>query len=154
MASDAELIGWSLADDQRLWSLLELGDLGAELAVAYRVKERLRDFYRTRDVDEARRLLEELVDHCTRRTMLPGIQKLGRTLPAWIDKIANSHLARVSNGPTQALNNSIKEASGSAWGSATSRTTGYVPCSTPADATGASWARWAVSPTRQNPKSR
>ncbi len=31
---------------QRLWSLLELGDPGAEVAIAYRVKERLRDFAR------------------------------------------------------------------------------------------------------------
>ncbi|MGH8996474.1 MAG: transposase, partial [Acidimicrobiales bacterium] len=48
------------AATQRLWSLLELGDPGAEVAIAYRIKERLRDFYRTRDPDEARRLLEEL----------------------------------------------------------------------------------------------
>ena len=34
---------------QRLASLLELGDPGAEVAIAYRVKERLRDFYRTSD---------------------------------------------------------------------------------------------------------
>jgi len=30
---------------ERLWSLLELGDPNAEVAIAYRVKERLRDFY-------------------------------------------------------------------------------------------------------------
>jgi len=34
---------------ERLWSLLALDDPGAEVAIAYRVKERLRDFYRTRD---------------------------------------------------------------------------------------------------------
>jgi transposase len=33
----------------RLWSLLALGDPAGEVAIAYRVKERLRDFYRTRD---------------------------------------------------------------------------------------------------------
>ena len=33
---------------ERLWSLLALGDPGAEVAIAYRVKERLREFYRTR----------------------------------------------------------------------------------------------------------
>ncbi|MGD1011904.1 MAG: hypothetical protein ABR925_05160 [Acidimicrobiales bacterium] len=46
----------------RLSSLLELGDPDAEVAIAYRVKERLRDFYATRDPDEARHLLEELQD--------------------------------------------------------------------------------------------
>ena len=28
--------------------------------------------------------------------------------PTWFDKICNFHLARVSNGPTEALNNLIK----------------------------------------------
>jgi len=93
---------------ERLWSLLELGDPGAEVAIAYRVKERLRDFYRTTDLDEARQMLTELQDHCLRRAMPPEIQKLGRTIRNWFDKIANFHLARVSNGPTEALNNLIK----------------------------------------------
>jgi transposase len=93
---------------ERLWSLLSLGDPGAEVAIAYRVKERLRDFYRTRDPNVAQSMLRELEQHCRRSTMPPEIQKLGRTLRAWFDKIANFHLARVSNGPTEALNNLIK----------------------------------------------
>jgi transposase len=35
-------------------------------------------------------------------------QKLGRTIRNWFDKIANFHLARVTNGPTESLNNLIK----------------------------------------------
>ena len=89
-------------------SLLELGDPGAEVAIAYRVKERLRDFYRASDPDEARQLLEELKATASRRAMPPEIQKLGRTIRDWFDKICNYHLARVSNGPTEALNNLIK----------------------------------------------
>ena len=92
----------------RLASLLALGDPNAEVAIAYRVKERLRDFYRTFDVTEARSMLEELKDHCLRRSMPPEIQKLGRTIRHWFDKICNFHLARVSNGPTEAINNLIK----------------------------------------------
>ena len=34
--------------------------------------------------------------------------KLGRTLNKWSDKICNYHIARVNNGPTEALNNLIK----------------------------------------------
>ena len=93
---------------QRLASLLALGDPGAEVAIAYRIKERVRDFYRTFDLDEARRMLEELQNHCLTRAMPPEIQKLGRTIKNWFDKIVNYHLARVSNGPTEALNNLIK----------------------------------------------
>jgi transposase len=62
------------AATERLWSLLVLGDPGGEVAIAYRVKERLRDFYRTRDLDEAKGMLEELQRHCVKREMPPEIQ--------------------------------------------------------------------------------
>jgi transposase len=93
---------------ERLRSLLDLGDPDAEVAIAYRIKERLRDFYRTSDHDQARSLLEELVLHCSKRAMPPEVRRLGRTLRRWFDKICNYHLARVSNGPTEALNNLVK----------------------------------------------
>jgi transposase len=93
---------------ERLASLLELGDPGAEVAIAYRIKERLRDFYAARDLEEARQLLEELQGHCLKRAMPPEIQKLGRTIRTWFDKLCNYHVAKVSNGPTEALNNLVK----------------------------------------------
>jgi transposase len=92
----------------RLSSLLQLGDPNAEVAIAYRVKERLRDFYRTFDVTEARSMLEELQGHCLKPSMPPEIQRLGRTIKTWFEKICNFHIARVSNGPTEAINNLIK----------------------------------------------
>jgi len=93
---------------QRLSSLLELGDPNAEVSLAYRVKERLRDFYATTNIEQARAMLSELVAHCTKDAMPPELQQLGRTIKKWFDKICNFHLARVSNGPTEALNNLIK----------------------------------------------
>ena len=93
---------------ERLGSLLELGDPNAEVAIAYRVKERLRDFYRTPDPDEARAMLDDLQRHCVKKAMPAEIQRLGRTLRRWFDKINNYHLARVTNGPTESLNNLIK----------------------------------------------
>jgi transposase len=92
----------------RLASLLELGDPNAEVAIAYRIKERFRDFYRTSNPDEARRLLEDLQAHCLKRAMPPEVQKLGRTVKQWFDKLCNYHLAKVTNGPTESLNNLIK----------------------------------------------
>ena len=96
------------AATERLWSLLQLGDPGGEVAIAYRIKERVRDFYRTVDPDEARVMLEELQRLCRRGAMPSDVQELGRTIKHWFDKIANFHLARASNGPTEALNNLIK----------------------------------------------
>jgi transposase len=93
---------------RRLASLLSLGDPNAEVAIAYRVKERLRDFYRCSNPDTARAMLQELIEHCRRGAMPPELRKLGRTLHQWLDKICNYHLAKISNGPTEALNNLIK----------------------------------------------
>ncbi len=92
----------------RLSSLLELGDPNAEVAIAYRIKERLRDFYRAGDPEQARQLLEELQEHCVKRAMPPEVQRLGRTIRRWFDKLCNYHLAKVTNGPTESLNNLIK----------------------------------------------
>jgi transposase len=110
-ARRALLVGEEKLNDEaaaRLTSLLELGDPGAEVAIAYRIKERFRDFYATRDPEGARHLLEELQSHCLKRAMPPEVQKLGRTIRKWFDKLCNYHLARVSNGPTEGLNNLIK----------------------------------------------
>jgi transposase len=93
---------------QRLTSLLALGDPHGEVAIAYRVKERLREFYRCPDIHAARAMLSELIEHCLRPGLPPELNKLARTLKAWFDKICNFHIARVSNGPTEALNNLIK----------------------------------------------
>ena len=99
-----------LSDDatERLRSLLELGDPTAEVAIAYRVKERLRDFYRESDPKRAEAILVDLRDHCLRKTMPPEIRRLGKTIRTWFAKLCNFHLARVSNGPTESLNNLIK----------------------------------------------
>jgi transposase len=92
----------------RLRHLLDLGDPTAEVAIAYRVKERVREFYRTFDPSEARALLEDLMDRCLLKSMPPEIQKFGRTIKKWFDKIVNFHLTRMSNGPTESINNLIK----------------------------------------------
>jgi transposase len=110
-ARRALLVAEERLDDkaaERLLSLLELGDPNAEVAIAYRVKERLRDFYREPVPSEARRILEDLQEHCVSPAMPIEIQRLGRTIGAWFEKICNYHLARMSNGPTEALNNLIK----------------------------------------------
>ncbi|MDE3139660.1 MAG: ISL3 family transposase [Acidobacteriota bacterium] len=93
---------------ERLRSLLALGDPTAEVAIAYRVKERLRDFYREDNPVAAEAILADLRDHCLRKTMPPEIRRLGKTIRTWFAKLCNFHLARVSNGPTESLNNLIK----------------------------------------------
>ena len=68
------------------------------MAIAYRIKERLRDFYRATNRAQARQLLEDLQRHCLKTAMPPEVQRLGRTIRTWFDKICNYHLAKMSNG--------------------------------------------------------
>lgn len=98
----------SQAAHDRLVSLLTLGDTGGEVAIAYRVKERVREFYQCGDKDLARGMLTEVVEHCRRPSMPKELRRFGATIHRWFEKIWNYHLARISNGPTEALNNLIK----------------------------------------------
>lgn len=93
---------------ERVETLLTLGDPTAEVALAYRVKEALRDFYAADNVELAQDTLQLIVDRCTRKAMPKELQTLGRTIKRWFAKIMAWHEARVSNGPTEALNNLIK----------------------------------------------
>jgi hypothetical protein len=52
------------------------------MAIAYRIKEPLRDFYATRDPSEARQLLEGLKAHCLKQAMPPEIPKARTHHPA------------------------------------------------------------------------
>ena len=96
------------------------GGRGASVVTPRAGRPRRRGGHRLSDEGASSRLLSdtlprrgqseprELESHCRRRAMPPEVQRLGRTLEAWFEKIANFHLARVSNGPTEALNNLIK----------------------------------------------
>jgi transposase len=93
---------------ERLASLLELGDPDGEVAIAYRVKEALKDFYETTNIDDATEMLRRIQHHCRRRSMPKELQSFGNTIKRWFDKILAWHQARISNGPTEAMNNLIK----------------------------------------------
>ena len=53
-------------------------------------------------------MLYELIDQAKRRHMPYEVRRLGRTIEKWFDQIQNYHIAKVSNGPTEAINNLIK----------------------------------------------
>lgn len=93
---------------QRLESLLELGDPDGEVAIAYRVKEALSDFYDLTNAADAEAALRAIQDHCRRRSMPKELQSFGNTIKKWFNKILAWHVAKISNGPTEAMNNLIK----------------------------------------------
>ena len=90
----------------RLRSLLELGDPGARSPSPIGSRSASRLLSLRRSGRPARCSMISVPLHQTGDA--PEIQRLGRTIRDWFDKICNFHVARVSNGPTEALNNLIK----------------------------------------------
>lgn len=100
----------------RLASLLGLGDPTAEVALAYRVKEALAEFYEIPSPAEAGERLTEIIERTVSPVNSPELRRLGRTLKRWFDKIMAYHEARLTNGPTEGLNNLIKRVKRVAFG--------------------------------------
>jgi transposase len=100
---------------QKRAAQLALGDPDGEVSVAYLAKERVRDFY-TLAADEAQELFDTIIAECSKRSMPPELQRLAKTFTNWREEITNWLQARVSNGPTEALNNLIKRVKRSGYG--------------------------------------
>ncbi len=98
----------SEAATEKLETFLALGDPNAEVAITYSFKERIRQYYQEQSLDTATEMLYELIDQAKRRHMPYEVRRLGRTIEKWFDQIQNYHIAKVSNGPTEAINNLIK----------------------------------------------
>jgi len=100
----------------RLEGLLALGDPDGEVAFAYGVKEAVARFYETSDASEAEDLLRDIIDLGSKKSSPPEVRRLARTLRNWFDAIVAWHQARVSNGPTEGMNNLLKRVKRVAFG--------------------------------------
>jgi transposase len=78
-----------------------------ELNELYRIKERLREFYRCRGKIKARINLERLIEEMKSSLQEP-VQRLRRTLIKWKDQLINYFENRWTNGFTEATNGSAK----------------------------------------------
>ncbi len=69
---------------------------------------RPRQIYQITDCDLAAEFVDQLADDLRDDTMPEEVRSLGRTIARWRDHIVAWHRARVSNGPTEAVNNLVK----------------------------------------------
>ncbi|MCU1364116.1 MAG: hypothetical protein JWM55_1944 [Acidimicrobiaceae bacterium] len=100
----------------RLEGLLALGDPDGEVAFAYGVKEAVARFYLTETIEEAEDLLRDIIDYGSKKSAPMEVRRLARTLRNWFDGILAWHEARVSNGPTEGMNNLLKRVKRVAFG--------------------------------------
>ena len=102
--------------DAKLRGLLTAGDPRGEVRLAWHAKETLRGLYDIDCPQLAGAYLTELADDLTDGDCPPELRRLGRTLGRWHSAIVNWHRARVSNGPTEAINNLVKRVKRAAFG--------------------------------------
>ena len=94
--------------EQRLQGLLAAGDPYGEVRLAWHAKETLRDVYQIRDPGLADEYTRQLADDLQDESCPPEVNQLGRAVARWYTQIVAWHRSRVSNGPTEAVNNLIK----------------------------------------------
>ena len=76
--------------------------------MCWHAKEAARGLYDIADPDLAAAYHQALVVDMADPEMPPEVQALGRTLTRWRDQILAWHRAKVTNGPTESINNLIK----------------------------------------------
>ena len=102
--------------DARLRGLLAPGDPRGEVRLAWHANQILRGLYDIDCPQFAGAYLIELAEDFTDADCPPDLRRLGRTLGRWHTQIVNWHRARVSNGPTEAINNLVKRVKRAAFG--------------------------------------
>ncbi|MGA7272296.1 MAG: ISL3 family transposase [Acidimicrobiia bacterium] len=106
-------------DDQgqaRMLGLLRAGDPRGEVKTAWHAKELVRSIYQIDDPDVAAGFTVQLGHDLQDESCPPEINQLGRTIIRWHAQITAWHQARVSNGPTEAVNNLVKRVKRVAFG--------------------------------------
>ena len=92
----------------RLRGLLDVGDPHGEVRTAWHAKETVRDIYGIESPVLALQYTLQLADDLGDQSCPPEIIQPGRTISRWTPQITNWHISKVTNGPTEALNNLIK----------------------------------------------
>lgn len=92
----------------KLAGLLKAGDPQGHVATAWHAKEAVRQTYGHDDAELAAAWIDQLAGDLQDVSCPPEIRQLGRTLRRWSSQIVAWHTARVTNAPTESMNNLIK----------------------------------------------
>jgi transposase len=101
---------------EKLLGLLRAGDPHGEVATCWHAKEAVRELYSHADAALALSWVTRLGEDLQDEDCPPEARSLGRTLIRWRSEIAAWHSARVTNGPTEGMNNLVKRVKRAAFG--------------------------------------
>lgn len=94
--------------NDKLVGLLRAGDPRGEVKMAWHAKEVVRSIYEIDDCALADEFVAQLAADLQDDSCPPEVNSLGRTIARWRHQIVAWHRTRVSNGPTEAVNNLVK----------------------------------------------
>lgn len=94
--------GW-----EKLHDGLDRGDALDQVTEAWMAKERVRSVYLTDDVEVATERVDEAIEFAN-ASRVPEVRTLGKSLRRWRTAILAHHTTGASNGPTEAVNLTIK----------------------------------------------
>jgi len=94
--------------NDKLLGLLKAGDPKGEVTAAWHAKEAVRALYTHDDLALATEWIDELIIDMADTDNPAEVRSLGRTLKRWRTQILAWHKAKLSNGPTAAVNNLVK----------------------------------------------
>lgn len=92
----------------RMLGILRAGDPRGEVQAAWWAKEAVRELYEVDDPILASQFIDELIDDMADGDWPIEVRSMGRTLTKWRGPIIAWHELRISNGPTEAMNNMAK----------------------------------------------
>ena len=98
----------STRGETRLLGLLDAGDPHGEVRLAWHAKETLRGVYQIDNPKLAAEYTLRLAADLQDESCPLEVNQLGRTIGRWATQISNWHQSKVTNGPTEGMNNLIK----------------------------------------------
>lgn len=104
------------AGRDKLMGLLEAGDPRGEVRMMWHAKEVVRSIYEITDPEVAEEFVTRLAHDLQDESCPAEAHALGRTITRWRTQIIAWHRSKVSNGPTEAINNLVKRVKRVAFG--------------------------------------
>jgi hypothetical protein len=101
-------LGLMSAGRDKLMGLLEAGDPRGEVRMMWHAKEVVRSIYEITDPEVATEFVTRPAQDLQDESCPAEAHALGRTINRWRTQIVALHRSKVSNGPTEAINNLVK----------------------------------------------
>jgi transposase len=101
---------------EKLLGLLRAGDRYGHVQATWTAKEATRELYDVPTYELAVPFIDELIRDMADESWPVEVRSLGRTLKKWRDQIIAWHKLRITNGPTESMNNLAKRVKRVAFG--------------------------------------